>query len=122
MAHDFINFLPEKIMTIHNGFPSTSPSTDISSAEESRSSVMDTFDPLSASGIKQLQKKFSIALKECQEIFIGVIAKIVNTSVSLGLFPLSMKATVVKPITNITGQHQNCPTRLRSLKEQLLSN
>ena len=54
VAHDFTNFFHEKIMTIHNGFPSTSPSTDILSVEESCTSIMDTFDPDSAREIKQL--------------------------------------------------------------------
>ena len=36
-------------------------------------------------------------VKECQDILIGQIANIVNISLSLGVFPLSMKATLVKP-------------------------
>jgi len=109
MACDFNNFFHEKIMTIRNGFPSTNPSTDISSVEESCTSLMDTFDPLSVSEIKQLLKRSSNAfceadpmptwfVKECQDVLIGPIAKIVNTSLSSGVFPLSMKAALVKPL------------------------
>ena len=38
-------------------------------------------------------------VKECQDILICPIAKIVNTSLSSGVFPLSMKAALVKPLT-----------------------
>ena len=87
MAHDFNDFFHEKIMTIHNEFPSTSPSTDISSVEESCTSIMDSFDCLSVSEIKQLLKRSSNAfceadpmpswlVKECQDILIGPIANI----------------------------------------------
>ena len=109
MAQDFNNFFHEKIMTIHNRFPFTSPSTDISSDEESSTSIMDTFDPLSVTEIKQLLKRSSDAfweadpmptwfVKECQDILICLIAKILNTSLSSGVFPLSMKAALLKPL------------------------
>ena len=64
MARDFNNFFHQKIMTIRNGFPSTNPSTDSSSVEESCTSLVDTFDPLSVSEIKQLLKRSSNAFCE----------------------------------------------------------
>ena len=111
MAHDFNNFFHEKIMTIHNGFLSTSQSADISSVEESCTSIMDTFDLHSTSEIKQLLKMSSNAscgsspmptwfVKEYQDIFIGQIAKIFSTSLSDGVFPLSMKTALIKPLIN----------------------
>ena len=39
---------------ISNGFPSTSPSTDISSVEESCISIMDDLEPLYISEIKEV--------------------------------------------------------------------
>ena len=94
-------------MTIHNEFSSTSSSTDISSVEESCTSLMDTFDNLSVSEIKQLLKRTSNAfceadsmpiehVKECQDILTGLIAKTVNASLSSIVFPLSMKVALVK--------------------------
>ena len=66
------------------------PPTDITSVEESFTYIMDTFDPLSVSEIKQLLKRFSNVLceadpmptwffKECQDIVIGPIAKTVKS-------------------------------------------
>ena len=70
---------------------------------------MDTFDPPSVSEIKHLLKRssdtFCVAdlvpvqfVKECQNILICPTAKIGNTSLFSGLFPLSLKAALVKPI------------------------
>ena len=51
-------------MIVRNAIPSTKPSTDISSVEESRPSVTDTFDPLSVSS--KFFETPSVTLIPCQ--------------------------------------------------------
>ena len=41
---------------------------------------------------------FTKSILECQDVVIGPIAKAVNTSLSLDVFPLSMNADLVKPL------------------------
>ena len=121
MAHDFNNFFREQIMTTRNGFQSRG----ISYAAKSCTSVRDRFAPLSVIEIKQLLKWSSDDFsKGRQDILIPAIAKIINTSLSSGLFPLSMKAALVKPLRkrhSLGTFFQICPTGSRLLKKQLPS-
>jgi len=74
--------------------------------EESCISEMDTFEPFTGTDIRQLLKKSSNAfcafdpmptwlLKDCLDSPISPIIYIVNKSLSLGVFPRSMKAALV---------------------------
>ena len=77
--------------------------------EESRTSHMEAFAPLSDSDIKQLLMKSSNAfceldpmptwlVKKCQAELIKLIRKIVNISLKAGVFPQAMKAALLKSL------------------------
>jgi len=69
-------------------------------------SVMDRFEPLTETDIRQLLKTSFNAfcavdpmlVKECLDVLITPITKIVNKSISLDVFPRSKKAAFVKPL------------------------
>jgi len=109
MAHCFNNFFCQKILNIHSGFQSSTLSQGKTLVEESCISVMDTFEPFTETDIRQLLKKSSNAfcavdpmptwlVKDCLYVLINPITNIVNKSLSLGVFPRSMKAALVKPL------------------------
>ena len=69
--------------------------------------MMNTFEPFTETDIRQLLKRLSNALyavaamhtlfmKECLEVLITPIRKKVNTLLTLGIFPKSMKSTLVR--------------------------
>ena len=71
-------------------------------------SMMDTFEAFTETDIRQLLKKLSNAfcavdpmpkwlVKDYLDVLIGSITNIVNKSLSLDVFPRSMKADLVKP-------------------------
>ena len=75
--------------------------------------MMDTFKPFTETDIRQLLKKSSNAfcavhpkptwlLKDCLDVLISPITNIVNKLLSLGAFPRSMKAALVKPLIKKT--------------------
>ena len=72
--------------------------------------MMDTFEPFTETDIRQLLNKSSNAfcaldpmptwlVKDCLDV---PITNIVNKSLSLGVFPRSMKAALVKPLIKKT--------------------
>ena len=80
---------------------------------ESCMSMMDTFQPFTETDIRQLLKKSSNAfcavdlmptwlVRECLNVLINSITNIVNKSLSLDVFPRSMKAAIVKPLIKNT--------------------
>ena len=107
MAHCFNNFFCQKILNIHSGFHSSTLSQPL--VEESWISMMDTFEPFRENDIRQLLKRSSnnffavdpmatSLVKDCLDVLINPITNIVNKSLSLGVFPKSVKATLVKPL------------------------
>ena len=77
--------------------------------EESCISKMDTFELFTETDIRRLLKRSPNAfcavdtmltwlVKDCLDVLISPITNIVNKSLSLGVFPRSMKATIVKPL------------------------
>ena len=92
-------------------------SKGLSLVEESCISMMDTFEPFKETDIRQLLKKSSNdfcaiypmatwLVKYCLDILINPITNIVNKSLSLGVFPRSMKAAHIKPL--ITNHTMDC--------------
>jgi len=74
-------------------------------------SMMDTFGPFTVTDIRQLLKRSSNAvcavdpmptwlLKYCLDVLISPITNVVKKSLSLGVFPRSTKAAIVKPLIN----------------------
>ena len=70
---------------------------------------MDTFEPFTETDIRQLLKRSSNAIcavgpmptwlvKDYLDVLISPITNIVNKSLSLGVFPRSMKAALVNPL------------------------
>ena len=107
MAEEFNTFFHQKIQKIRDGFPPTNLAHAIPS--DPCHSSLSTFDALSQSDIKKLLNKSSNAfcdldpmptwlVKECQDILILPITKIINDSMSMGFFPDSMKIAHVKPL------------------------
>ena len=102
MAHCFNNFFYQTILNIHSGFHFRNLSHGKPLVEESCISMMDTFDPFTETDIRQLLKRTSNAfcavdpmptwlVKDCLNVLINPITNIVNKSLSLGVFPRSMK-------------------------------
>ena len=66
--------------------------------------MMDTFEPFTETDIRQLLKRSSNAFcaVDYLDVLISPITNIVNKSLSLGVFPRSMKAALVIPLIKIT--------------------
>ena len=75
--------------------------------------MMDTFEPFTETDIRQLLKMSPNAfcaadpmptwlVTDCLDVLINPITNIVNKSLSLGVFPRSMKAALVKPLIKKT--------------------
>jgi len=92
MAHCFNNFFCQKILNIHSGFLSSTLSQGKPLVEESCISMMDTFEPFTETDIRKLLKSSNAFCA------VDPITNIVNKSLSLGVFPRSMKAALVKPL------------------------
>ena len=110
MAHCFNNLFCQQILNLHSGLQSSPLSQPL--VEESCISMMDTFEPFAETDIRQLLKRSSNAfcavdpmpkwfVKDCPDVLINPITNIVNKSLSLGVFPRSMKAALVKSIIKI---------------------
>jgi len=114
MANCFNSFFCQKIINIHSGFQSSTLSQDTPLVEESCISMMDTFEPFTETDIRLLLRKSSNAfgavdpmptwlVKDCLGVLINPITNIVYESLSLGVFPRSMKTALVIPL--ITKKH-----------------
>jgi len=75
--------------------------------------MMDIFYPFTESDIRQLLNRSPNAfcavdpmptwlVKDCLDVLISPITNIINKSLSLGVFPRSMKAALVKPLIQNT--------------------
>ena len=75
--------------------------------------MMDTFEHFKDTDIRQLPKMSSNSfcavdpmptwlLKDCLDVLVSPITNIVNKSLSLGVFPTSMKAALVKSLIKKT--------------------
>jgi len=75
--------------------------------------MMDTFESFSETDIRHLLKRSSNAIcavdpmptwhvKDCLDVLISPITNIVNKSLSLGVFPRSMKAALVQRLMKTT--------------------
>ena len=62
MAHCFKNFFCQKILNIHTWLPSNTLSYDIQLVEESCMSMMDPFELLTETDMRQLLKRSSNAI------------------------------------------------------------
>ena len=69
----------------------TKLSTDASHVEESYTSFLSVFDPVSNNEVVQIVRKG-------QDVLTGPIAKCLNTPLSQGIFPLSVKTDKTKPL------------------------
>ena len=100
IAPCFYNFFCQKILNIHDRFPSRTLSQilGIPLVEESCVPVMDTFKPFTEITIRQLLKTSSNAfcavdpiptwfIKECLDVLISRITKMVDKSLSLDNIP-----------------------------------
>jgi len=105
----FTHFFYQKILNIHRGFPSSTLSGWKPLVEESCISMMDIAEPFPENNIRQLLKRSSNVcyavdlkatwlVKHCRDGFISPIKNIVNKTFSLGVFPTTMKAVLVKPL------------------------
>jgi len=81
----------------------------MSLVEDSCVCMMDTFEPFTETDIRQLLKRSSNTfcavdpistwvVKDCLDVLRSSITNIVNTSLSRGVFPISKKAAIVKPL------------------------
>jgi len=133
LAHCFNNFFRQQILNIHSGFHSSTLPLGKPLVEESRISIMDTFEPFTETNIKQLLKRsfnaFCVVdpmptwlVKDCLDDLISPIRNIVNKSLFLGVFPRSMKAALVKPlIKNNYRPVSNLTFLSKVIERQLLS-
>ena len=107
MALDFNSYFHDKIQKIRDGLTNNAPYTP--PIDPICTSAMATFKPFTEIEIKKLISKSSNAfsdldpiptwlVKECQEVLISPLTKIVNRSLSTGVFPSSMKTARVKPL------------------------
>ena len=105
MAHCFYNFFCQKILNIHSGFQSSNLLQGKPLVEESCISMMDTFELFTETDIKQsfcaVDPMPTWLVKDCLDVLINQITNIVNKSLSLGGFPRSMKAALVKPLIKL---------------------
>jgi len=118
MAYEFNNFFHQKIQAIRDGFPSTNTSQAKPPATDPSQFSFSTFDFFSQQEIKKLFSKSSNAfcdldpmptylVKEHQNILIAPISKMINDSLSMGVFPHSMKIAHVKPLIKKHNLDQN---------------
>jgi hypothetical protein len=103
MAQDFNKFSSKKILNIHNGFDSTDRPLAMEWGEVPSTSVLEAFSTLTENEIGELVGRTSNAfcafdrvptwfVKECQDILIKPMTKIVNMSLLKGFFPRSCKS------------------------------
>ena len=113
MAHYCNSFYCQKTLNVHDGFPSSLLLQGKPLVEESCMSMKDTFEPFTETDITQLVKRPTNAfcavdpmptwlVKVCLDVLINAIRNIVNKSLSLDVFPRSMKAGIIKPLIKKT--------------------
>ena len=118
LASDFSDYFCKKIETIRNQFDNND-TKDEPLCEHHCECSMDTFTPLSEIEVTKIIHSSSSAscaldpiptwlIKDCLDVLIGPITKLVNLSLSTGIFPPSMKVALVRPLIKNQSLDPDC--------------